>query len=118
LSVAATTGGTGAGTGKPSFKDLTVGKGLDGASGQLFTAVFNLKAWDSGKLELFGSAGSGTVAHTYDLTNVNVLSLRDHATGETSTSPVQEEITLHATRYAQSDGGNSACWDVPTNTPC
>jgi type VI protein secretion system component Hcp len=109
-------GSGGAGTGKATFEDLTVHKSLDAASFRLFDATAKATHFQAAKLELFRSAGSTDVLHTYDLADVFVTAFRDHATGETSTSPVDEEVTLKAGSYKQSDGASSTCWDVVTNT--
>jgi type VI protein secretion system component Hcp len=110
--------GSGAGAGKATFGDFTVRKSLDAASGPLLQATLAGTHFSSAKLELFDAAGRTTVRQTYDLSDVTVTSLRDNATGETSTSPVQEDIVLQALGYAQTDGGNTTCWDVGTNAGC
>jgi type VI protein secretion system component Hcp len=108
----------GAGAGKATFSDFSVRKSLDAASGPLLAATLGGTHWRSAKLELFDSAGSTAVRHTYDLSDVSVVSFRDKATGQTSTSSVQEDVVLRASGYAQTDGGNTTCWNVATNAGC
>jgi hypothetical protein len=72
----------------------------------------------SAKLELFSAAGGTDVAHTYDLGSVVITSFDDDATGETSTTPVQEQIALNAVTVKQTDGATSSCWDIARNASC
>jgi type VI protein secretion system component Hcp len=117
VTVASSAGG-GMSAAKPKFGDLTIEKVLDSKSAALMSGILGGPTrWTTAKLELF-APGTTDVAHTYDLGNVALSSLRDRNTGQSGDTAATEDLTLGYQSIKESDGGATGCWDITANVAC